>query len=180
MMKREHSIKYYVWEIEISNDLEEHLRQIAAKENMTLEGMTEKALVQLTNHPDTLIAWKAEQALLPHERKSRLEKVNVLRIYPVYEGETETAAREIAILNENKTLSLREMTQTEFCDHIEDDDFFLVYGNPVVVKGDDGKKLVCMAWPMAERILRMTGRDDEADEVIRKAKEMQESDIEES
>ena len=55
-----------------------------------------------------------------------------------------------------------------------------MYGNPVVVKGNDGKKLVCMAWPMAERILRMTGRGDEADEVIRKAKEMSESDASDS
>ena len=79
------------------------------------------------------------------------------------------------LLNENQTLSLCEMSQREFCDHIEDDDFFLVYGNPVIVNGDDGQKLVCMAWPMAERILRMTGRGDEADEVIRKAKEMQDN-----
>ena len=54
------------------------------------------------------------------------------------------------------------------------------YGNPAVVRGDDGKKHVCMAWPMAERILRMTGRSDEADEVIRKAKEMRDSEVSES
>lgn len=180
MKESERSIKYYVWKIEMPEDYADQLRQIAAKENMTLDEMTEKALMHITEHPEILAAWKAELDALPQEQKSRLGEVKVARIYPIYADETETAARERAILNENKTLPLREMSQKEFCDHIEDDDFFLVYGNPVVVRGDDGKKLVCMAWPMADCILRMTGRGDEADEVIRKAKEMQESDIEES
>ena len=67
---------------------------------------------------------------------------------------------------------LLEISQQEFCDHIEDDDFFLAYGNPVVINCDSGSKVVAIAWPMAERMLRMTGRGDEADEVIRQAAEM--------
>ena len=175
MTDGERKIQYYVWEIEMSDDFANHLRQIAAKGNMTLEEMTERALMYITEHPETLSAWKTELDSLPQEQKSKLGNVKVLRIYPVYTGETEVAARERVLLNENQTLSLCEMSQREFCDHIEDDDFFLVYGNPVIVHGDDGQKLVCMAWPMAERILRMTGRGDEADEVIRKAKEMQDN-----
>jgi len=153
MKKNEHGIKYYVWEIEMPDDYADCLRQIAAKANMTLEEMTVKALTYMTEHPDIFASWKAELDSLLQEQNSMSDKVRVLRIYPVYQDETEANARERAIMNENKTLPLREMTQQEFCDHIEDDDFFLVYGNPVVVNGDDGQKLVCMAWPMAERML---------------------------
>ncbi len=37
------------------------------------------------------------------------------------------------------------ISQQEFCDHIEDDDFLLRYGNPVAVRADDGTVLVLMA-----------------------------------
>ena len=65
---------------------------------------------------------------------------------------------------------LQEISQQEFCDHIEDDDFFLAYGNPVVINAENGRSYVAMAWPLAERMLRATGRGDEVDEVIRQAK----------
>lgn len=77
-----------------------------------------------------------------------------------------------------KLLSLLEISQTEFCEHIEDDDFFLAYGNPVVIRCDSGKKVVAVAWPLAERIMRATGHGDEADEVIRKVAEMTENQYE--
>lgn len=66
---------------------------------------------------------------------------------------------------------LQEISQQEFCEHIEDDDFFQAYGNPVVINAENGRKYVAMAWPLAERMLRAAGRGDEADEVIRQAKE---------
>ena len=44
--------------------------------------------------------------------------------------------------------------QQELCDHIEDDDFLLRYGNPVAIKADDGTILVLMAIEYYER---MTG-----------------------
>ena len=74
----------------------------------------------------------------------------------------------------NKTkqvLQLHEISQKEFLDNIEEDDFFQLFGNPVIINCDNGQKLVCMAWPMAEKLMRMTGRGAEADEVIRKAAE---------
>ena len=110
MKESERCIKYYVWEIEMPEDYADQLRQIAAKENMTLDEMTEKALMHITEYQEILAAWKAELDVLPQEQKSRLGEVNVARIYPVYADETETEARERAILNENKTLPLREMT----------------------------------------------------------------------
>ena len=53
-----------------------------------------------------------------------------------------------------------EITQQEFCDHIEDDDFFLVYGNPVVIREDSGTRLLCMAFPMWERLMKSIGRGE--------------------
>ena len=64
-----------------------------------------------------------------------------------------------------------EITQREFCDHVDDDDFFLVYGNPVVIIADGGTKLLCTAFPMYERLMRMAGRGDEIDTIKRECAE---------
>ena len=71
-------------------------------------------------------------------------------------------------------LCLQEISQQEFCDHFDDNDFFLAYGNPLIINCDSGSKIVAIAWPLAERMLRMAGRGDEADEVIRKCAEQYE------
>ena len=60
-----------------------------------------------------------------------------------------------------------EISQQEFCDHIDDDDFFLVYGNPVIIKADSGTKLLCIAFPMYERIMCSIGMGDEIEEIKR-------------
>ena len=61
-----------------------------------------------------------------------------------------------------ETPHLEEIQQQEFYDHIEDDDFFLAYGNPVIINCDNGKSLAAIAWPLAERMLRSAGRGEEA------------------
>ena len=45
------------------------------------------------------------------------------------------------------------ISQQELCDHIEDDDFLLRYGNPVAIKANDGTILVLMAIGYYERII---------------------------
>ncbi len=50
---------------------------------------------------------------------------------------------------------MNTITQQELCDYIEEDDFLLKYGNPVIIKCDDGRQLVCMAIEYYER---MTGQ----------------------
>lgn len=44
------------------------------------------------------------------------------------------------------------ISQQELCDHIEEDDFLLRYGNPVAIKADDGTVLVLMAIEYYERL----------------------------
>ena len=66
------------------------------------------------------------------------------------------------------------ISQQEFCDHIDDEDFFLVYGNPVIIKADSGTELLCIAFPIVERLMRSAGRDAEVDEIIRSCAELDE------
>lgn len=51
-----------------------------------------------------------------------------------------------------KLPNINMITQQELCDHIEDDDFLLRYGNPVAIKADDGTVLVLMAIEYYERL----------------------------
>ena len=41
--------------------------------------------------------------------------------------------------NERRCLYMPEITEEELVAHIEDDDFLLVYGNPVLIRSKDGK-----------------------------------------
>ena len=52
-----------------------------------------------------------------------------------------------------KLPGINMITQQEFCDHIEEDDFLLRYGNPVAIKTDEGKILLCMAIEFYERMM---------------------------
>ena len=54
-----------------------------------------------------------------------------------------------------KLPEINMITQQEFCAHIEDDDFILRYGNPVAIKGEEGRVLICMAIAHYDR---MTGQ----------------------
>ena len=44
------------------------------------------------------------------------------------------------------------ISQQEFCEHIEDDDFLRRYGNPVAIRSEDGSVLICMAIKYYERL----------------------------
>ncbi len=52
-----------------------------------------------------------------------------------------------------KLPSINIISQQELCNHIEDDDFFLRYGNPVAIRTDDGKTLLLMAIEYYERMI---------------------------
>lgn len=51
-----------------------------------------------------------------------------------------------------KLPSINMISQKEFCDHIEDDDFLRRYGNPVAIQSEDGSILICMATEYYERL----------------------------
>ena len=68
-------------------------------------------------------------------------------------------------------ISFPEISQQEFCDHIEDEDFFLTYGNPVIINAHSGTRLLCIAFPMVERLMRAAGRGEEVEEIKRAAEQ---------
>ena len=68
-----------------------------------------------------------------------------------------------------KLPGINMITQQEFCNHIEEDDFLLRYGNPVAVKTDEGKILLCMAIEYYERM--MGEKVEFSDDVLRDKEE---------
>jgi len=48
------------------------------------------------------------------------------------------------------------ISQKELCDRIEDDDFFENHPSPVLVEGEDGKKLMLVQWKQYQNFLRHT------------------------
>ncbi len=166
-------ILYYIYEMEMPEDCREKILEVAEKEHMTTAQLLCGWLKYLVDNPEDAKKVKADWDALSTEEREKYEQIKLVRIYPVHEGESEEAARAIAICEERygKQILLPEISQAEFCEHLDDDDFFLAYGNPVILKTESGHKLLCMAWPMAERLIRQTGRGKEADEIIREAKE---------
>ena len=69
--------------------------------------------------------------------------------------DTAAALKFIGIdINTLRRPRINMITQQEFCDHANDNDFLLRYGNPVAIRSDDGTMLVCMA---VEYYEQMTG-----------------------
>lgn len=53
------------------------------------------------------------------------------------------------------------ITAEEFRSHIEEDDFFRRFGNPVFIIREEEPELVCMAWEYYERLLSKIAVDEE-------------------
>lgn len=165
---------YYIYEIQMQEDDLQHLKNLAAEDMMSLNDFFNLGFAYIATHPDEVKAWKEWYDKQPEEEKRRLDKIKITRIYPVEDGETEEEARRRQIQKERDAFpyldgpsSLPVISQQEFCNHIEDDDFFLTYGNPVVIKSDSGTNLLAIAFPLYERYMEICGRSDEV-EVIKK------------
>lgn len=153
---------YYILELEISVEFKALLDAAAERENLTLEEFIVHSLTVFLKDADKVKKLKAEYDALPDNPKVNDDDIRVIRMFPVYEGESEDEARAIAILKEKERYTpMPEISVAEFRERIEDDDFPLRYGNPVVINGDNGKKLVCLSWEFYERIMKLSGRNDE-------------------
>lgn len=166
-------IKYYVYEFEMPEEYKQAFTEVSRKLHISTDELLCRWLWYLVDTPKEAEKIKAEWDALSDEEREKYNQCRLIRIYPVNEGESEELARARAICEENygKQLPVPVVSQEEFQEHIDDEDFFLTYGNPVAVQTEAGNKLLCIAWPMAERLMRLTGRGDEADEIIQKAKE---------
>ena len=50
------------------------------------------------------------------------------------------------------------ITEKELCEHIEDEDFFLRYGNPVCVVTDSGERCVLISIKLYQRLKEIEER----------------------
>lgn len=57
----------------------------------------------------------------------------------------------------DKFIYLPSMTQKEFSEHIEDEDFFHKYGNPVIIRAESGDDCVAMSVQLYDRIAEKCG-----------------------
>ena len=169
---------YYIYEMHIPDDDLQMLKAIAAKDGISVNDLFVQGFAYIATHPDEIKTWKEWYDQLPDEEKMRLNKSSIIRIYPVEDGETEEEAGKRQIQRERDAFpylddpaALPVITQQEFCDHIEDEDFFLTCGNPVVIKSDSGTKLLAIAFPMYERYMEICGRKDEIEEIKRECAE---------
>ena len=57
----------------------------------------------------------------------------------------------------DKYMYLPNITQEEFVEHIEDEDFFRKYGNPVIIRTGSGDDCVAMSAQLYDRIAEKCG-----------------------
>jgi hypothetical protein len=152
-------IKYYIYEMEMPEEYKKAFEETSREKNITTDQLLCGWLRDLVDNPTEAEKIKVEWDALSEEERANYNKCRLVRIYPVHDGETEELARARAVCEENygRPYPLPEISQGELIEHIEDDDFFLTYGNPVVVRCDNGFKALYIAWPLAERMLRQTG-----------------------
>ena len=169
---------YYVYEMQMPEEDRKFLESVAEKEGLSMNALFLKVLQELKNHPEDYYAWKKQFDQQPEEERRRLERIRISCIYPVEDGETESEARERMLRKAHQAFpfpysptTLPEISQQEFCDHIEDEDFFQTYGNPVVILSDSGTRLLATAFPMYERYMRIIGLGDEIDVIKRECAE---------
>ena len=177
---------YYIYEMQMPEEDLELLKAVAAKDRISLNDHFIRCLTYIAEHPDEMRQWKEWFDRLPEEEKRRLERIKITRIYPVEDGENEEEARNRQLQKEHDAFpyldgpaALPVIPQQEFCDHIDDEDFFLTYGNPVVIKSDSGTKLLAIAFPLYERYMEICGRSDEVEEIKRECAEQYQREIRE-
>lgn len=149
---------YYILEIEIAVYIKEQLEDLAKADNLTLEDYIVRAISDFLKDAEKVERLKAEYDAHPDYEKCNSKDIRFIRIFPVNEGESEDEARVKAILKEIGQYSvLPEITISEPKEHIDEEDFPLRYGNPVIINGDNEQRLVCLSWKLYERLMLLSG-----------------------
>lgn len=157
---------YYILELEIAVYIKDRLDALAKEQNLSLEDYIVHTLSEFLSDNEKVEKLKADYDALHDSEKYASQDIRVIRIFPVNEGETEDEARAKAILKENgRYTTLPEITVLELKEHIDEDDFPLRYGNPVVINGDNGKNLVCLSWKLYERLMLLSGHGIEMENI---------------
>lgn len=159
---------YYIYELQMPQEMAEQFERVAAERGVTTDELFCETLQYYIDHPEELKALKEEY-------KDQPEVVQIIRKYPVLDGESEEEAKARALLAEDNgrgmfvddmcVSDLPVITEQELCDHVEDDDFFEKYGNPVLVQSKNSGKVVFMSFELYERQMRQAGKTDELEKV---------------
>lgn len=64
-------------------------------------------------------------------------------------------------MNPAMMMEMNRITVEEFRAHIEEEDFFRRYGNPVFITREGKPGLVCMAWEYCKRLLSQISADED-------------------
>ena len=159
---------YYIYELQMPKEMADQFQQMADKRGISTDELFCETLKYYIDHPEELKA-------LHEEYKDQPELVKVVREYPVMDGESEADAKLRALEQEEKNIGvlsskpaaheLPTVSEQELLDHVEDEDFFTRYGNPVLVQSKDGSEVVFMSFELYERMMREAGKGDEIDQV---------------
>ena len=159
---------YYLYELEMPKAYAEALEKTASDRGISVDELIKETVEYYVNNPDELLKLK-------DEFKDAPEVVKVIRNYPVNDGESEADAKLRALEQEEKNIGvlsskpaaheLPTVSEQELLDHVEDEDFFTRYGNPVLVQSKDGSEVVFMSFELYERTMREAGKGDEIDQV---------------
>ena len=146
---------YYILEMEMPQVLIEELKEAAKKEQLSIDEYFNKCLKYHIAQPEEIEKITKRYEELDFEDKYLYDEIKVIRDYPVNDGESEYQAR-MRCLREERKLNhdyeyLPRISSQEFIDQIEDDDFFLKYGNPVLIE-DKTAELIAMSEEYYERI----------------------------
>lgn len=77
-------IDHYLYQIEVPVEYLNVLKNIAAKEHMSIEEMTVQGLIHITEHPEDIMKWDAELNALPDEEIAYLSSIKVSSIERIY------------------------------------------------------------------------------------------------
>ena len=91
---------YYIYEIEMPEADYRRICKVAEKAHLSLDELFARWVEYMIDHPEELRQWHDEFLNLPEEQKRELEKIRLIRYYPVMEGQTENETREAALQKE--------------------------------------------------------------------------------
>lgn len=96
-------IMYYVFEMEMPPEDRWRIIEIAVREHISVDELFSRWIAYSIEHPDELRAWKEAYDNLPEEEKERLNRIRLVRIFPVEEGQSDEEARAAAIQKESQS-----------------------------------------------------------------------------
>ena len=117
--------------IEMPCDQAAEIYRLCSERRITLDELVDQFMRWCIREPEAFKAWYGENRHLLNEQP-------------------------MALKPEHRRLDMPEITEDELVAHIEDDDFLLVYGNPILIRSKDGRHdCVLMSIEYYERQQRM-------------------------